>query len=541
VHAAALSPCEIGADEVHPANLARPSRRVDNGQRRETVLLSRPVRVAVVVVLIAAAAALMARAAPAAAAGLTVELTPNSVTTQTGRAAHVLLVLRNSGPDATAVRVSWLDPAPAKVAADDATSVAGERALKPISLSKGQDHAWALTVTTPVGAAASKVLFRVDYMAAKTAHVAAATLDVANATPTTADAVASVDVKTTLSSLDRQHPGVVYLLVTNKLPVSLTIKNVTATGPSYVDFDTPDKPLTIPARQQSPLAIGVDAKDRVREGKYLLLFGAELHWKDGDQDQSARLVTTQETQIGIAGESAVLTLLGVPSFLLIPGFLVVLTVGTFWKVRRPHGAGEFPLEATKPEFWLAAVTLSIAIAFLYPRFGGVDYLSSVYGLRDVIWIWFISLAIGVAVYLAIALWRGGRHDWLTPSADDDPPTVVKKLARQKLELDRPRYDFGADAAGYSGYLIVPRGAAELWLAPQLTVRVKENVVGAAELLADLNAENEPKRLAKTLDRRRHDLRFSWERGAGEDHPYQKSAADLSAAVEQPEEPFVRVG
>lgn len=470
----------------------------------------------------------------AADSGLTIELLPNSVTTQTGRPSHVLLIVRNGGPDATGVTLNWLDPSPASVkpAADS---------FKPIALPQGADHAWPLTITTPVGAPASKVLFRVDYVAGKQPHINTAALDVANAAPTTADEVASVEIKTTLESLDRQHSGLVYLLVTNKLPVPLTVANVTAAGPDFVEFTAPAKPVIIPARQQIPIKVVVAAKDRVRTGKYLLLFAAQLRWSDGDQFQTARVVTTQQTQVGVVGESAVLTLLGVPSFLLIPGFLIVLTIATLWKFRKPVGAGDFPLEVGKPDFWVIAITISIAVAFIYPHAGGVDYLSGTYGLQDVVWIWVASLVIGSVVYGIYTGWRSLRQAWRVPTENDSQPTIVAKVARQRLELQLPRYAFGQGASAYTGFLIQPRqaGAANVWFAPRILVSVKENVADGQKLLKTLEAENNPKRLAKMLHQRRHDLTFAWEAGGGPSHAYPRAAADYEAAVEQTPDRLVR--
>ena len=107
------------------------------------------------------------------------------------------------------------------------------------------------------------------------------------------------------------------------------------------------------------------------------------------------------------------------------------------------------LQASRPEFWLIAITLSGVAALLYPlimwRFGfSRNYLVR-YDLSDVIIVWLGSIVLAIVLYLLIAvigtwLYKGGiqlYHWYMTPSANDEPITTLHKLARHHLSIWRP--------------------------------------------------------------------------------------------------------
>lgn len=487
-----------------------------------------------VIAAVAAAALLGAPTAAADTGGVTVELVPSSITIGAGHPRPVLLVVRNGGTaTATGIHVDWLDPGVATVSPSPPQ-------LKLDTLPAGAEHAWQLQVGLPAGAPATKVYFEVGYDVGGKPHIVTAALDVANATPTTADAAASIDLETTLETLDQQHSGTVYLLVTNKLPVQLSVTRVEGSGPDFVSFDKVAA-VKIPPREQLAIAVGVHASNRVLPGKHLLLFTTSLKWNLGGAPESAQLVSTQQTQIGIAGESAVLTLLGVPSFLLIPGFLIVLAFATLWRlgVLRPAGASkDFPFKMTDPEFVVAAVTLSIAAAAVYPHLGGVDYLTGAYGLGDVVRIWIASLAVGVAGYVVFALWLGIRRRRRVPSESDSQTDTIRKLGRRGLGLELVSYTFGSGAAQHRGYRLVPADdPGPVWLAPAIIVTVNGGVQDGKVLLAKLTAKaraGSSRELAQLLQEREADLTITWEAGNGPRMPYVPTADDLKAAT--PEAP-----
>jgi hypothetical protein len=492
-------------------------------------------RLGLLVGLAAVVGSPVAAEARSAESRLTIDVVPQSVAPQPGRSTPVLVIVQNGGEAAKKVTLSWVNAAQARIAVADA-----QPPRTRVTLPEGAERAWQLMISAPAAVAPGKIFFRVDYTVVGTSHVATAALEVQSATPTKLEDIAAVEVKTTLESLDEQHAGVVYVLVTNKLATPITVVDIIASGPDEVTFRGPTDPVMIGARQTSALEVDVEANDRVRPGKHLLLFNVHLKWGEAPDTQEAHVITTHQTQIGILGESAVLTLLGVPSFLFIPGFLILIAIVILWRFRvlRPATAQDFPFGAKDAEFWAIAITLSVAMGFIYPRVGGVDYLSGAYGLRDVVAIWLISLAIGLASYLFVMGAMRARHARRTPSDRDDETSVIRKLARQNLGLDCPRFERGQAPATYTGFLVQERnGAQKVWLSPRILIKVKAETSDGQRLLTQLQSENDPKKLADVMEKRHPDLDINWEAPPGPARPYEVPVADLAA--EKPPERLVR--
>lgn len=484
-----------------------------------------------VAAVVALAGAPSARAAEAGT--LEVVIVPDKVSLEVDTSRKLLVIARNSGDEVRDVKLSWLPAREISVTPTEET-----KQLSVARLPEGGDVAWQLDISARPATLAQKLFFRVDYTSGGVAKVGTASVEVENAAPEKVEDVVAVEVKTTLESLDRSNPGVVYLIVTNKLATALTVEEVEAIGPESVEFAGPGKAVTIGARQSTALEVEVKAKERVRPGKHLLLFDLHLNW----DDRQARVITTQQAQIGIAGESAILTLMGVPTFLLLPGFLIMLAIATWWRfgVLSPGGApAQTPWDVTKPDFWALAITASIAIGFLYPRLGGVDYLHGAYGLIDVVVVWVVSLLIGTLIWFVVMGTRRIRHARRTPTVDDKPTTLLRRLARQRLALERPRFDFSSPS-NFSGYLVQPRrDGSDMWLAPSIAVEVKPGTNDGNALSERLQTQTDAEALAKLLKSRLADLTISWDPGGGPAHPYKKTTAELSTASEHAPERIVR--
>lgn len=489
---------------------------------------------ALALTLVAAVVAAADAKAQAVAVPLKVEIVPTAVTPSPGRSTPALLIVRNGDEDASNVSVSWIQAGQANVVVQE-----GEPSLTMATLGKRAERAWELDVSTPADAAPGNVFFRVDYTAGATRRVATATLEVKSAVPTKLDEIATVEVKTTLESVDREHPGVVYLLVSNKLSTPVIVQSVAASGPESVTLTGPTNPITIRGRQTRQLEVGVAAPDRVRPGKYLLLFDVHLGWGKAPDVQEAHVVTTHQAQIGVF-ESEILTALGVPSFLLIPGFLILIAMVIPWRFGlRPRGAAAtLPLELKGAEFWVIAITLSMVMAYAYPRAGGVDYLRGAYGLADVVAIWVASLLIGLLAYVALVAFLAIRYRRRTPSERDEGAAIVAKLARRRLGLERPRFVLGAAPATRTGFLLQARKDEKSnWLSPRILVRVKRNVPDGEELIQRLQNENDPRRIAELMKQRRADLEIKWDASGGLERPYEAAADELTN--EQPPERILR--
>ncbi len=360
------------------------------------------------------------------------------------------------------------------------------------SLTSTAEFAWNIKLSQQQHDLVSgSVYFRVDYAYRKEKNgqliprVLIKSLEVKSRKISPIEQIAGIEVKTTLKSLNENRPGIAHLIIKNKSDVSIQIKDVLPTGPNFICFQnncsddskeqtqddniflkplSPHKTLVIP--------IQIIAKDRVQPGKHLLLFNVLIEWREAGQIQKDHLIVTQEVDVGVLGESEILKLLGLPSFLLLPGFLIITTIGLLWNLgflRLKSDIDKFPLEVNTPEFWLISITLSGLVAFGY-ILTGRNYLES-YGLRDIANVWLFSVfALGLGVYLLTMLGRNLYISGRMPSEKDKPITILKKLSRQKRRVYLERVDLEIIRGQTKHvFLLEPPGSSrdKLWVGPYI--------------------------------------------------------------------------
>lgn len=297
----------------------------------------------------------------------------------------------------------------------------------------------------------------------------------------------AVQVLTSLVSLDEQHSGFMYLQITNNSDYTVTLepfitRETTPYKPDFIQLD-PEKNLdkqTIPPHQQRTIQVKVSAANTVQTGKQTLVFEIPFQW-NGHQ---GNVVASQQIDVGVLGESQLLTLLGLPSLLLLPGFLVLITL----RILRPWIEHKKPDELnpklTTPEFWFWAIIISILVGLLYPYVSKIfltmsrNYLGlGPYGLLDIVYVWIGSVALTTVAYL---LWFGitqfYKWIWLkdyTLSENDLPVDVLRKLERRHYDIARPYVTVKFDGDEKRAFLLEPYDANkdELWASPAIVVRL----------------------------------------------------------------------
>jgi hypothetical protein len=332
----------------------------------------------------------------------------------------------------------------------------------------------------------------------------------------TAD-VANVKLETALGTLDQQHPGKIFLIVTNKIDQSIVIQRVLAEGPDFIRFEIPpldkssEKLRLIPPFESRIIPIEVEAQKRVQPGKHVVAFTIQMAFGTSGHVLTRNAVLTQIVDVGVLGEAVILKILSVPSFLLIPGILALITWGLLWKwglLKLKKDKGDFlPDSAQDPksaQFWVIAVTISMLVIMGY-RFYQPGILTA-YGLVDFVYLWFLSvLIVGFGGYLALA---GGRRRYIlrrTPSAKDSPVAVIEKLSRQGLNVFRETVtvtEGGKSVEAFALQKMKPETSDSdtLWVGPGIEVIWKREA--PAELKGQVDEElklkGDAKRLAKLL-------------------------------------------
>lgn len=435
------------------------------------------------------------------------------------------------------------------------------------SLPSNAEFAWNIKLSQQQDDLVSgNIYFRVDYAYSKEKkgqlirRVLIQSLEVKSQKISPVEEIANIEVKTTLESLNENRPSIAHLVIKNKSDVLIQIKDVLPTGPNFICFkincsdDSKEKtqdhnifPKPLSPQKTLVIPIQIIAKERVQPGKHLLLFNVLLKWQEAGESQTDHLVVTQEVDVGVLGESEILTLLGLPSFLLLPGFLILTTMSLLWNLgflRLKSDINKFSLEVNTPEFWLISVTLSGLVAFGY-MLSGRNYLES-YGLRDIAHVWLFSVfGLGLGVYLLTMLGRNLYIRGRMPSGKDEPITILRKLIRQKRGVYLERVDLEIQGQKKHVFLLEPPGSSrdKLWVGPYILLQwldgknknaeeLKRKVADQLNLAGQLNFSENLRNLITLLEEglSKKCLQVRWEPIGWLDKPKEVKAEDVKTGA-----------
>jgi hypothetical protein len=394
--------------------------------------------------------------ARAQVAGVDVFLKPDSLVMGPGMCGRAYLVISNG---------TQRDISNIKVRAIAAESlVVALSPSAPRTLRSGGTFAPILAVSGRSPSASLAAVIRVDYTvdagAAPSLPKFAVLRLLPNSFESAEDAV-DVTILAPPASLAQFQDGRMYLQVKNKSNDSVIISRVA--GQAQFVTAAPDTLRhAISPRGSVIVELFLKTNERVRSGKYPVVVKIDLSWRALCRPMLGSLVVSREIEVGVAGESAVLTAVAVPSFLLLPGFLMVTAFALLWNRRlfRPSSSADFPLTKGEPDFWLAAVTLSMMMAVAYPYLSGRGSYLTAYGSEDVLLVWFLSIGLGVIGYITF---HGARSIWFLriPRTGDDALTVLEKLGHcGSFGLEQEICEFAINATTMRGFVAKCRGRDE---------------------------------------------------------------------------------
>jgi hypothetical protein len=382
-------------------------------------------------------------------AGVTISITPDSLVVAPGLEDRAFITIANTS-DSTlfALRFTSLPAAGIRVRFSDS--------LIP-SVPRGAVVATTLFIARESnGPRPAALVIRADYRNGRQgiARIVLSTVKLVANRLEAPEQAADVKLSSSTETLNEKQPGKVYVIVTNKLDLPIVVSHIRSRSPVFTAVDS-SLGGSIPPHGAQAFEINLRAKQRVQPGKYTVVFDVALSWPSTSGTRNGNVLLPRELDVGVFGESAILKMLSVPSFLLLPGFLMIVAFGLAWQFqRRLRGAkaAESPLKPTSADFWVIAITLSGLMAVVYPR----DYLSA-YGTRDLVEVWLVSVLLGA---VASAAWFSWTYVWRTPSATDSPVTVLRKLGRQGLGIERER----VNVSGGDRYLLqrLPEDDEEVW-------------------------------------------------------------------------------
>jgi hypothetical protein len=184
---------------------------------------------------------------------------------------------------------------------------------------------------------------------------------------------------------------------------------------------------------------------KVVPGTYSLILG---YFVSPEPTSATKEIATAQGKItiGVPGVSDVMSLLGVPSFLLLPGALTVISFFLIFTL----GTAAAQFDWKNPKFLFFAVTLSFAYAVIYPLLVAhvgwlsFDYVHG-YNVYDAAVLWVGSIIIGAAVAglarLIGFIWTrrqerraDSERQRMEPFSTDEPLDILAKLVRHHADF-----------------------------------------------------------------------------------------------------------
>ena len=261
-----------------------------------------------------------------------------------------------------------------------------------------------------------------------------ATLTVEERQPPAAEQLISATVITAISKLtDRATPRL-FVQVENISDANVSILEIKGIVPPFLTLCstlnetckvgeplsvlslTPPPPTTsssdpravLEPHEQELFEFFIDRKPGApfQTGKQVVVFRVEVSQTQRGTQHSTAVITKHEFDTVVFGETDVLTPLGLTSFFLLPGFLLVLTFVGLWGGIWPKW--KIPADKTKAEFWIVVISASLIAVFVYNWVFHRNLFDG-YDSNDLFTVWIG--AVGVVFVTWAAVWVGVKIVW----------------------------------------------------------------------------------------------------------------------------------
>jgi hypothetical protein len=323
---------------------------------------------------------------------------------------------------------------------------------------------------------------------------------VAPTKPETLDQLVHITLGSAATPVRSGQSAKLLALVTNDAPSPVEVEGATGEGPKFVTISDGlphGKTRThVPAGGTGVVPLTVKASERVETGTERLVVALPV--SAGSQHVTLR--AEHDLDVSVGGASELLTILGVPSLLLIPGFIVLGISAALWQLRwwRPAwDQDDYPFAPNTPQFWVLAVTVSLLIVAAWSLVEDPSPFMGEYGVGDVVKIWLISLVVGAIAHAAALNGRNYRANRRMPREGDEPIATLQKLARRGLSVRRPRVQFSGSA-----YLqLTPEQEGKTaWIATRIMYAWKPGASDELEkqLKREIATSGNPKKVATLL-------------------------------------------
>ena len=491
---------------------------------------------------------LVFNSAYAAGGGVTIQFTPDSLEILPGGEATTnLLITNSSSSEIKNIRLDYDEPEQAalEVMPKSLDSLpAGNSAAIQVKIKNTSDF------SSP-----KKVYFQISYQfqsapdAAESTAIQFVPLTLNPAAITAA--VLKVSAATSGEEISETQPGDIYLSIENDSSQNAEINQI-KTDCSKCGVENPENEVSIQTDQEFPIKLApydsilvhyrviLKGQSAVKPGKLLTAFNIEAYLPESKREISAAL--SQTVTLGVMGESEIVKLLGIPSLLFLPGFLMLATMILMAKVLpiKRNGTQILPevftlvSDAKNIYFWLISISLSILCVYFYPKItsglavigwvSGSRNLLVGYGLTDLFVLWVGSVLVGFLIIVIIRLVFEillQRENALLITGSEEVIEFLQKLAGKGESITQRLVQYKIGTAEYKGFLYTETliGTQKDWLFPYIFIDWMDASYNKKQEIASLldsRKKGSFKRLVWLLTEeiKKGTVRIKWQRADG---------------------------
>ncbi len=347
---------------------------------------------------------------------------------------------------------------------------------------------------------------------------------IAESTDDSTESIVNISYEASFETLYDSSMEKIYILIENTSQYPLILKNMKSMTPQYILSEDMDKNYVnyiIGPKRTIVIPISIKALDAVKPGKDVLFYDISLEGGTDNKDNSFNKILSIEVNMGVTASSGILTVIGVPSLIFIPGFIILVILSNFLK---KHITFFNELEAKNPLYWVISISIGLFVAFIYPDISGIwgrqnRNLFRNYGLEDIVAIW-ISSVIFALLLSSISVFFVNLYKMRKIFYEkDDPFTVIKKVSRYQNEVNLP-FIYTEICGEEKQMLMLPKCGHDTMLCSIILLGIDCAKTKSEKRRSRMNEklkeiiykEMDIKKLAGYLRRNRHKLIIEWKDG-----------------------------
>ncbi len=288
----------------------------------------------------------------------------------------------------------------------------------------------------------------------------------------------------------------IYIEIFNKSSFPITITGIQTTGSDYLEIfpetciktingidqiiegcnrSLSDIQIILNSNQSVIIPLYINLTNTYPHHNLLSIFTLNFQYNWGEIRIPGSISTEINVNAGsFEGEKEILNVLGIPIFLLLPGFFIITIMIQVWNLA--HKDEKSSIEYKQPIFWLLTVVISIIFIPIYKYSTGLygqsrDILTG-FDTNDITWISIGSLTLGFLLGI-IANLLDKLLSFKYPTLKDKPEKVLLRMlfASKSFKFDRYKKE------KQDIYLLMKSKKGDsLWFSPRINIQINEKQI-----------------------------------------------------------------